>query len=106
MKKVNINKEYQKEYEDYMKDIVNKFSELCSVKMDYQDYCNYVLERDRDTRYTFWHPHERIFIDMMLDGSFETDGVKDKILKRQDAAKKWLSENLLTYDEWVAKHKN
>ena len=101
-----MKKEFQKEYEDYMKDIVNKFSDLCSVKMDYQDYCNYILERDRDTRYSFWHPHERIFIDMMLDGSFEIKGVKEKILERQEGAKKWLSENLLTYDEWVVKYKN
>jgi hypothetical protein len=28
-----MKKEFQKEYEDYMKDIVNKFSDLCSVKM-------------------------------------------------------------------------
>jgi hypothetical protein len=99
-----MRKEYQKEYENYMKDIVDKFSELCSVKMDYQDYCNYILERDRDTIYSFWHPHERVFIDMMLDGSFEIKGVKDKILERQKMAKKWLSENLLTYDNWVKKH--
>jgi len=99
-----MRKEFQKEYENYMKDIVDKFSELCSVKMDYQDYCNYILERDRDIRYSFWHPHERVFIDMMLDGSFEIKVVKDKILERQKMAKKWLSENLLTYDNWVKKH--
>jgi hypothetical protein len=99
-----MRKEFQKEYENYMKDIVDKFSELCSVKMDYQDYCNYILERDIDTRYSFWHPHERVFIDMMLDGSFEIKGVKDKILERQKMAKNWLSENLLSYDNWVKKH--
>ena len=98
-------KEYQKEYEIYMKGIVDNFSELCSVKMDYQDYCNYIAEQDRNTRYTFWHPHERIFIDMMLDDSFEKKGIKDKILERQNDAKKWLSENLLSYDEWVTKYK-
>ena len=74
--------------------------------MNYQDYCNYISERDRDTRYSFWYPHERIFIDMMLDGSFEIKGVKEKILERQVGAKKWLSENLLTYDVWVQKYKN
>jgi hypothetical protein len=99
-----MKKEFQKEYENYMKYIVDKFSGLCSVKMDYQDYCNYISEKDRDTRYTFWHPHERIFIDMMLDKSFEQKGVREKILERQEKAKKWLSENLLTYDDWVKKH--
>ena len=34
-----MKKEFQNEYENYMKGIVNKFSDLCSVKMDYQDYC-------------------------------------------------------------------
>ncbi len=34
--------------------------------MNYQDYCNYISERDRDIRYSFWYPNERIFIDMML----------------------------------------
>jgi hypothetical protein len=101
-----MKKEFQNEYENYMKGVVNKFSDLCSVKMDYQDYCNYISERDRDTRYTFWHPQERVFIDMMLDGSFEIKGVKDKILERQEKAKKWLSENLLTYNNWVEKYKN
>jgi hypothetical protein len=101
-----MKKELQNEYENYMKGIVNKFSDLCSVKMDYQDYCNYISEQDRDTRYSFWHPHERVFIDMMLDGSFEIKGVKDKILERQEKAKKWLSENLLTYDNWVERYKN
>ena len=43
---------------------------------------------------------------MMLDGSFEIKGVKDKILERQEKAKKWLSENLLTYDNWVERYKN
>ena len=43
---------------------------------------------------------------MMLDGSFEIKGVKEKILERQESAKKWLSENLLTYDTWVVKYKN
>ncbi len=41
-----------------------------------------------------------------IDGSFEIKGVKEKILERQVGAKKWLSENLLTYDVWVQKYKN
>lgn len=52
-KKISMKKEYQKEYEKYVKSIVDKFSDLCSVKMDYQDYCNSILERDRDIRYSF-----------------------------------------------------
>jgi hypothetical protein len=100
-----MEKQLQKEYENFMKDLVNKFSELCSVKMDYQDYCNYISEQNVDTRYSFWPPNERILIDMMIDGSFERNGVKEKILERQERAKKWLSENSLTYSEWVKKLK-
>lgn len=93
-------RENHNEYEVYMKGIVDKFSELCSVKMDYQDWCNWIIENDMDTRYSFYHPHERVLIDMMLDKSFEKEGVRDKILQRQEMAKRWLSKNLLSYDEW------
>lgn len=97
--------EYQKEYENYMKDIVNRFSKICSLENDYWDYVNYICENDRDTRYTFYGPNERTLINMSLDGSFEIEGVKDKILKRQDEAKKWLIENSLSYGEYVKKYK-
>jgi hypothetical protein len=96
----------QKEYEVYMKGLVDKFSELCSVKWDYQDWSNWIIEKDMDTRYSFYPPHERVLIDMMLDKSFENDGVRDKILQRQEMAKRWLSENLLSYDEWKVKNKD
>lgn len=47
----------------------------------------------------------RTLIDMLISGEFERKDVQKSITERQEQAKKWLSENLLTYDEWVAKHK-
>jgi hypothetical protein len=99
-----MKRRFQKEYEGYIKSIVDEFSALCSVKMDYRDYCDYVSEHNRDERITFWHPHESTLIDMMLEGSLEEKGVKRKISERREEAKRLLSENLMAYDMWVKKN--
>lgn len=99
-----IMKEYQKEYENYMKDIVDKFSDMCSVKRDYTDYCNCVQNKNMDTYYNFRQADSRTLIDMLISGEFEREDVHKSITERQENAKKWLSENLLTYDEWVVKN--
>lgn len=93
----------KKEYEKYMKTIVDKFSELCSTKMDYQDYCNYIQIKNPNTLINFRQANERALIDIMISGELKKEDVKKIIIKRQEFAKKWLSENILTYNEWIIK---
>lgn len=100
-----IMKEHQKEYEVYAKEIVDRFSDMCSVKRDYTDYCNCIQGKSLDTYYNFRQADGRTLIDMLISGEFERKDVQKSITERQEQAKKWLSENLLNYDEWVAKHK-
>ena len=97
-------KEYQKEYEVYAKEIVDKFSDMCSVKRDYTDYCNYIQDKNLDTYYNFRQADDRTLIDMLISGEFERDFVHNNITKRQNVAKKWLVENFLSYDEWAIKN--
>lgn len=94
-----------KEYEMYAKEIVDRFSDMCAVKRDYIDYCNCIQGKNLDTYYNFRQANDRTLIDMLISGEFEREDVQKSITERQEVAKKWLSENLLTYDEWIAKHK-
>jgi len=102
----NNMKEYQKEYEEYMKSITDGFAKLCSFEgaesilagegnrvsvMIYQ-YQEFLLEYDKDLKYMY-----------RLE-SFD-ERVKEFHKKRQEVAEKFLNENTLTYDEWIAKHK-
>jgi hypothetical protein len=94
---------YSKEYQEYVSGVLENFSKITSVENDYWDYCNFVLQRD-GVRYTFYGPNERTLIDMSLDGSFEIEGVKEKISKRGEWAKEWLSNNLMSYNDWLKNH--
>lgn len=99
-------KEYQTEYEEYMKSITDGFSKLCSFEgaepilagkgnrvsvMIYQ-YQEFLLEYDKDLKYMY-----------RLESFVEH--VKELRKKRQEYAEKFLNENTLTYDEWLVKHK-
>lgn len=88
-----------------MKEVVDKFSQQCSVEMDYHDYCNDIRSKDPDTRFTFWSANERVLIDMMLDGSFDKKDVRIMIEERRHSAKEWLLKNVITYGEWFEKYK-
>ena len=59
--------------------------------MIYQ-YQEFLLEYDKDLKYMY-----------RLE-SFD-ERVKEFHKKRQEIAEKFLNENTLTYDEWIAKHK-
>lgn len=93
-------KKYQKEYEEYVKGIVDKFSDMCSVKNDYLDYCNYIQSKGYGVYYNFRQADVRTLVDILTSGDFENKNVHKIIQDRQEKAKKWLSENLLSYDEW------
>ena len=99
-------REYQKEYESYMKSITDGFAKLCSFEgaesvlagegnrvsvMIYQ-YQEFLLEYDKDLKYMY-----------RLESLDER--VKEFHKKRQKVAEKFLNENTIPYDEWVAKHK-
>jgi len=98
-------KEFQKDYEGYVKGIVDTFSDMCSVKRDYDDYTSYIQENDSGAYYNFRQADTMTLMNMLNSGEFNKTGVQELILERQEKAKRWLSENLMTYDEWVSKYK-
>jgi|LakMenEpi03Aug12_release.lakeMendotaPanAssembly.Ray.scaffolds.fasta_scaffold212573_4 hypothetical protein len=99
-------KEYQNEYEKYMKSITDGFAKLCSFEgsegilagegnrvsvMIYQ-YQEFLLEYDKNLK------------NMYRLESFD-ERVKEFHKRRQEVAEKFLGENVLTYDVWVVKYK-
>ena len=95
-------KKHQREYEEYVRKMCDRFSEGCAVKHDYTDYCNCIQGNSFDTRYNFRQADDRTLVDMLISGEFDREDVKKVITKRQNTVKKWFVESFLTYDEWIA----
>jgi len=99
-------KEYQKEYEQYMKSITDGFAKLCSfegaesilagdgnkVSVMIYKYQEFLLEYDKDLKYMY-----------RLESLDER--VKEFHKKRQETAEKFLDENIMIYDVWITNHK-
>lgn len=94
-------KHYQEAYEKYAKEMVDKFSEMCSIKNEYLDYCNRIQELNPNTFYNFRNPDMATVIDLNLSHKMDDKMFKDLIKRRKEEAKKWLSDNLLTYEEFI-----
>lgn len=92
------------EYELFVKSIIDEFSDMCSVKRDYEDFCNYLQNKNMSVYYNFRQADVKSLIDILHSGDFENDDVHKIILKRQELAKENLSKNMLTYTEWEAKN--
>jgi len=71
-------KESQKEYENYITIITDKFLSFCSMHEYYLDYCNDIIDKNPDTRFRIFVVNEHNLLDMSLDGSFENDGARKK----------------------------
>ena len=94
-------KEYQKEYEAYMKQITDAFITMNGDAINSSN----------------WHKDTSVFYEVIWNGgiefsfdlncSFALKGMTYDEMKKWNAeiAKKYLNENSITYDEWVAKYK-
>jgi len=77
---------YEKEYQEFVKQITDKF--ISFVTGEYPPKT--------------WSGHA--FCDDMYREATEEE--RDKFYKENNKyALKWLNENMVTYDEWIAKHK-
>lgn len=91
-------------YMKYVKDITDKFAEMLSAGNDYLDHINTVQGNDPGTFYNFRNANTQTLIDMMLSHTFEdSKEVMEKIEARQEEAKAWLSNNIMTFEEWTKK---
>lgn len=95
------NKPYQEAYEKYAKEMVDKFSDMCSIKNEYLDYCNKIQELNPGVFFNFRNPNMATVIDLNLSHKMDTEMFKNLIKSRKEEAKKWLSDNLLTYEEFA-----
>lgn len=89
-------------YMKYVKEITDKFAEMLSVGNDYLDYASTIQENDLDTKYDFRNANSQALIDMMIHHTFEdSKELMEKIEQRHEQAKKWLSKNVMTFEEWM-----
>lgn len=97
-----MKKEFQKEYEAYMKRVTDAFVDMQSDKI------NGTIGHDKDS----------VFYEVMWEGGLDykfdlncskyIKGVTFEEMKEWNSkvAKRYLVENTLSYDEWVEKYKN
>ncbi|MCC6447970.1 MAG: hypothetical protein IT215_04730 [Chitinophagaceae bacterium] len=97
-----MKKEFQKEYEAYMKRVTDAFIDMQSDKI------NGTIGYDKDS----------VFYEVMWEGGLDykfdlncskyIKGVAFEEMKEWNAkvAKRYLVENTLSYDEWIKKYKN
>lgn len=100
--KENNSKKEETDFEKYMqyaKTITDKFAEILSLQNDLTDYANLLHEQNPNVFINF-RPSDRSLIEMMLDGSWNQMELMERIEARQEFAKLWLRENLLTFEEW------
>jgi hypothetical protein len=94
-------REYQKEYEAYMKQITDAFITMNGDAINSSD----------------WHKDTSVFYEVIWNGGIEFSfdlncslalkGMTYEEMKKwnADISKKYLNENSITYDEWIVKHK-
>jgi hypothetical protein len=101
-----MKKEFQKEYEEYIKTITDGFAKICSFegaesllsgegnKVSVMIYKNqeFLLEFDK-------------YLRDLYRGESHDERVKEFHKKRQESAEKFLNENRISYEEWVEKNK-
>lgn len=95
----------REEYENHMKNIVEKFSSMCNMEKLYFAWVNDYLSKT-DDRVSFWSCNPNILIDLTLSGEFEKKGVKERFKENQLEALDWLRKNTLTFTEFLNKKEN
>ncbi len=94
-------KEYQKEYEAYMKQVTDSFINMQSETTT-QEHLKNMMSQMLIVEWNGGLDWKAIKTDEMFrDGNLMEENRK----YNAEIAKKYLQSNSLTYDEWIAKHK-
>jgi hypothetical protein len=83
--KILYNMKYEKEYQEFAKEITDRFISMVTGELPTQYFCG-----------------------EMSDGTgreLTDDEQKEYFNRNNKFALEWLNENMVTYDEWFAKHK-
>lgn len=76
---------YEKEYQEFAKGIIDKFISMVTGELPIQYFCGEMSDGE---------------------GSVPTDEEQQEFFKENNKrALEWLNKNMVTYDEWIAKHK-
>ena len=91
-------KDYQKEYEAYMKQVTDGFVEM-------QPEESVLPFKGRIPYKVVWDGGLIYKLDLNYDLHLIGIDYEEVKIHNSEIAKKYLDENTLTYDEWAAKHK-
>ena len=99
-------KKYQKEYENYMKSVVDTFAKI----VNYEGGESIIAGKDNRISVALYANKEYLlFYDTELKNLYDGETAKENVDEwrkyKQELGNKFLNENTLTYDEWIAKHK-
>ena len=76
---------YDKEYQEFAKGITDKFISMVTGELPIQYFCGEMSDGE---------------------GRVPTDEEQQEFFKENNKrALEWLNKNMVTYDEWIAKHK-
>ena len=82
---INNNIKYEKEYQEFAKEITDKFISMVTGELPIQYFCGEMSDGP---------------------GKIPTDEEQQEYYKENNKyALKWLNKNMVTYAEWIAKHK-
>ena len=98
-------KKYQKEYENYMKIVVDMFAKI----VNYEGGESIIVGKDNRISVALYANKEYLlFYDAELknlyDGDSPIENVAEWRKNKQQLGNKFLNENTLTYDEFAKKH--
>lgn len=91
-------RKYQKEYEEYMKQITDTF-----VKMQPQEFVSPF--KGRIPYKVIWNGGINYTLDSDYDLHLIGINYEDIKVHNAEISKKYLNENTLSYDEWIEKYK-
>lgn len=99
-------REYQKEYENYMKNVVDTFTKI----VNYEGGERIIAGNDNRISVALYMSKEYLlFYDTELKNLYNSECEKEDVAEwrknKQELGNKFLNENKLTYYEWVTKYK-
>jgi hypothetical protein len=99
-------KKHQKDYENYMKGVVDTFAKIVNYEGGESIICG---TDNRISVALYGNKEYLLFYDTELKNLYDGKNPKEDVIKwrmnKQELGNKFLNENTLTYEEWVVKHK-
>jgi hypothetical protein len=88
------------EYEDYIKNIVDKFISMVNTEELYLTWCNDYQSKHQDDRITFYPARPDVLFKLSLDGEFDKQSVREKFNEKQQKALEYLKANTISFEEY------